>query len=107
MTATAVPTTFPCPRCGNILMYGQLTCPRCGGLVYAQQLNELAGAAQEAEAAGNTFAAVSIWQQMLPMLPPDSQQHQMVNQRIGALTAGLAPAPLQAPRTAVRPPDPL
>src|SRR5438067_316509 len=111
MTATAT-TTFPCPRCGNILMYGQLACPRCGGLVYTERLNELAAGAQQEEANGNPVRAALIWQQALPLLPPDSQQHRMVTQRIGALTAGIAPQTLDyaspPPTTrAVRPPDPL
>ena len=116
MTATAVPTTFPCPRCGNLLTYGQLACPRCGGLVYTQQLNEIAAAAQREEAAGNAVRAALIWQQALPLLPPDSQQYRMVTQRIGALTAGIGagaspyvPRGVDAPATQIqtRPPDPL
>ena len=116
MTASAIPTTFPCPRCGNMLTVGELVCPRCGGLVYAQQLNEIAAAAQYEEVAGNAVRAALLWQQALPLLPPDSQQHRMVTQRIGALTAGIGagtspyvPPGVDAmpPQAITRPPDPL
>src|SRR5215204_2574094 len=91
--AAAPPTTFPCPRCGNTLMYGTLACPRCGALVYAQRLNEIAAHAQVAETV-NPIEAAQIWQQALPLLPQDSQQYRMVAQRIGQLASGLRPTPV-------------
>ena len=86
MTVSA-PTTFPCPRCGNLLVLGQLACPRCQGLVYARELMQLAGEAERQEGAGNAMGAVEVWRQMLPLLPPDSQQHEAIGGRISQLTA--------------------
>src|SRR4051812_44664805 len=108
----AAPTTFPCPRCGSSVIYGQLACPSCGALVYSQRLNEIAAEAQGWEHSNPTQAAM-VWQQALPLLPPDSQQYRMVAQRIGALTTGLpagyadasgAAEPMQPPPGRVRPP---
>ncbi len=90
MTTAAAPATFPCPRCGHLLIPGQLVCPQCNGLVYAQRLNELATEAMREEPTSPIRAAI-VWQQTLPLLPPDSDQYRMVAQRIGALTAGLNP----------------
>ena len=92
MTTTAAPATFPCPRCGHVLFTGQLVCPQCNGLVYAQRSNELATEAQREEPT-NPVAAALVWQQTLPLLPPDSDQYRMVAQRIGALTAGIGTTP--------------
>jgi Zn-dependent protease len=109
MTVAAAPTTFPCPRCGNILMSGQLVCPRCAALVYAQQLNDIAAHARQVEVV-NPIEAAMIWQRALPLLPPDSQQYQLVARRIGSLAAGIQPPSEDAsvPRDpqVVRPPDP-
>src|ERR1041384_6895493 len=115
--ATAPPANFPCPRCGNVLTLGQLVCPFCGALVYADALNALAAEAQQAEAA-SPVRAVMLWKHALTMLPPDSQQYRMVNERIGQLASGLAfaatsaapgdaPASPEAAEQIVRPPDPL
>jgi Zn-dependent protease len=90
-------------------MYGTLACPRCGALVYAQRLNEIAAHAQAAEVV-NPIEAAQIWQQALPLLPQDSQQYQMVAQRIGQLASGLRPLDYESaappPQAAIRPPDP-
>ncbi len=88
MTDATSSLTFSCPGCGRILYGGTLACPGCGALVYSQRLNELAGEAQRQETA-NPVAAVPYWQQCLPLLPPDSRQYQMVQQRIGALLSGM------------------
>lgn len=68
-------------------MYGTLACPACGGLVYSQRLNEIAAEAQREETSSPIRAAM-MWKEALPLLPPDSQQHRWVTQRIRALSAG-------------------
>ncbi len=68
--AGAAPTYFPCPRCGNMLAYGQLVCPRCRQLVYAQQLNEVPPEAQREEEHRAILAAVT-WRKCLDLLPPE------------------------------------
>jgi Zn-dependent protease len=84
---TAVPTAFPCERCGMVLFHGNLVCPGCGALVYARMLNDVAARAHQEEQAGNVLRAAMTWREALPLLPPTSQQYQFVTQRIGALTA--------------------
>src|SRR5688500_7938867 len=79
--------TFHCPRCGTLLPYGTLVCPNCSALVYAPRLNELAAAATAAEAR-DPRSAVPLWQEALTLLPPDSQQAHLVQQRLAALTSG-------------------
>jgi Zn-dependent protease len=90
------------------LYHGQLACPNCGALVFARELNNLAAAAQKEEAISPVRAAM-MWQQALPLLPPDSQQHRSVLQRVGMLTAGLTPPALGQETPAKAPPrnDPL
>jgi len=87
---TAVSTTFPCERCGMVLFQGNLVCPNCGALVHARMLNDIAARAQQEEATGNVLRAATTWREALPLLPPTSQQHQFVTQRIGILTARFA-----------------
>ncbi|MEA2734410.1 MAG: hypothetical protein QOE14_861, partial [Humisphaera sp.] len=70
-----------------VLFQGNLTCPNCGALVYAQQLTDLARDAQREEQT-NPIRAAMIWQQALPLLPPESKQYQTIAQRIGMLTSG-------------------
>jgi Zn-dependent protease len=81
-------TAFQCPRCHTWLYNGTLACPACGGLVYAHQLFQLSSEAQKQEQT-NPFAAAQLWQQTLPMLPPNSQQYQMVRDRIAMLLSGI------------------
>src|SRR4051812_46740278 len=112
-----------CERCGQGIAPGDLACRNCGALTYRPQLHQLAEEAQRLEAY-NIPAAAMTWQRALQLLPPDAPQYQAIEQRIGALAAGLAPAgggggggaapvqgggpPLQyESRTrVVRPPDP-
>ncbi|MEO6434477.1 MAG: site-2 protease family protein, partial [Tepidisphaeraceae bacterium] len=91
MTVSATTTTtFPCPRCGNMLVYGQLACTRCGALVYSDELTRLAAEAQREESGGNVIRAALLWRQALTLLPPDSSQHHEVSQRVGMLTSHFA-----------------
>ena len=109
-------STFPCPRCGNLLVYGQLVCPRCLGLVYARELTQLANEAQGEEQQGNVIRAALLWRQALTMLPPDSQQYQAISQHLAQLTSqfttmamsrsGDGPAQAGLPSGAVRSNDP-
>jgi Zn-dependent protease len=96
MTA-AVPTAFPCERCGMVLFHGNLVCPNCGALVYARMLNDIAARAHQEEDSGNILRAAMTWREALPLLPPTSQQYQFVTQRIGTLTARFSHGILATP----------
>jgi Zn-dependent protease len=52
-------------------------------------LEQLATEAQRREFV-EPWAAIDLWRQCLDLLPANSQQYQMISDRIGALTAGLA-----------------
>lgn len=74
-----------CARCDTELAGTLLSCPACHTLVYRDKLKELAAEAESAEQAGNTPAALAIWREALPLLPPDSEQYATINQKIAAL----------------------
>ena len=100
-----------CENCGADVSPDDLACPNCGALTYRAELERLAAEAQRLEPY-NVPAAAMTWQQVLRLLPPESPQYRMIQQRVGALAAGLSPyvppgeqRPPQ-PRP-LRPPDPL
>jgi Zn-dependent protease len=74
-----------CARCGTELPPAALACPACATLVYADRLKALAADAESARAAGAVDAAREHWTNALALLPPDSQQYALVQQKIAAL----------------------
>jgi Zn-dependent protease len=81
-----------CERCRNFIVPGSLACPACGALVYRAELERLSAEAQRMEQVGNLPAAALVWQRCLSLLPPQSQQYQIIWARVGALAAGLGQA---------------
>ncbi len=79
-----------CARCGTELAPTLLACPACKSLVHAERLRELASRADAATAAGNFADASLAWQQALELLPPTSQQHATISERVEAITRQLA-----------------
>jgi uncharacterized Zn finger protein (UPF0148 family) len=86
-----------CPRCNTPLPPGVLACPNCGQLVYVDRLNAIAAQATAIEP-HNPLNAAAIWQQCLPLLPENSQQHAAVRARISDLSSGFATSPLNYAR---------
>lgn len=75
-----------CAKCGTDLPSALLACPRCGQLVHATELKRLAAEAEAAQAAGSSAAALAAWRAALPLLPASTRQHQVVRERVEALS---------------------
>jgi Zn-dependent protease len=67
-----------CQRCGHELALAATACDQCHTLVHAEQLAQLSEEARKAEARGDLRRARDLWQQGLPLLPPDSKQAQWI-----------------------------
>jgi len=91
-----------CTHCGTELPPHALACPACGTLVHADRLRQLASRAQAATDVGALDVARDRWREALRLLPPASQQHAVVSQRVADLTQRLAATapPGAAPSTA-------
>jgi Zn-dependent protease len=74
-----------CRRCGHELALGATACDQCHTLVHAEQLAQLSEEARKAEAKGELRRARDLWQQGLPLLPPDSKQAQWIRDHAQAL----------------------
>lgn len=68
-----------------------LACPACGTLRFADELKALAADAEEARRRGDLEAAREHWTKALALLPPASQQHEAVRQRIADLASAETP----------------
>lgn len=91
--ADALPVEAPrtCARCATELPRSALACPACSTLVHRDRLKELADQAVAAGAAGEIASARALWQQVRDLVPPDSQQHQLVGGRLAELPDDLGP----------------
>lgn len=81
------PAPERCAGCGSDVPPGFLVCPVCRRLVHGRRLDELARAAEAAEAAGDLRAALEAWRAALALLPPTSRQSVVVSERVAALSA--------------------
>ena len=79
-------TPTHCRRCGTELPADVLVCPACGALVHAERLKRLAQDADATSRADDFAAARDHWSAALQLLPPHSQQHAAVRERIADLT---------------------
>ncbi|HEY7188902.1 MAG TPA: site-2 protease family protein [Vicinamibacterales bacterium] len=75
-----------CSRCSTELAPGALACPVCGTLVHTDQLKRLAADAEVLARDGSLLAARDEWTKALALLPPHSQQHTVIQNRIAELT---------------------
>lgn len=73
-----------CPQCFHTAGDLALVCPACNGLIHGKTLEELAGRAKTAEAAGDP-GALLLWQKALQLLPAGTKQHATILERIQAL----------------------
>jgi Zn-dependent protease len=91
-------TPTHCPRCGTELPPDALACPACKSLIHADTLKRLAGEAESAARARELLGARNHWEAALRLLPPRSQQHLVVRERIAELTRQIdTTAPGNAP----------
>jgi Zn-dependent protease len=86
LLATAAPARpNDCARCGTELSPTLLVCPSCNALVHADELKQLAAAAEQAESSGDAARALTLWRQALDRLPPTTRQYDTLLQRVSAL----------------------
>jgi len=78
-------TPTNCAQCGTELHVAALACPACHALIHSARLKELAAAAEAATRAGDVETARSRWTSALELLPPGSQQHVLIRQRLDEL----------------------
>jgi len=83
-----------CIRCGSEMPERALACPACATLRHAGRLKTLAADAESASAAGHLEVAREHWNSALALLPPDSRQYAIVQQKVAQL--GEPPEPAQA-----------
>ena len=105
-------TMLACARCGHALAPEALVCPNCGVLVYKTRLEQLATEATQYEQT-DPATAIRIWQQALELLPVESPQFHMIQDRIRLLSGaaqavypGQAYAPNTLPYQSAFPPAP-
>jgi len=96
--SAGIDTTFLCVRCGRPLDMRDLACPGCGALVHRDRLEQIAAEAQRLEPVDRA-AALSLWQQCLPLLPADSQQYQIIASRCAALACSAEVSSPEASRS--------
>jgi Zn-dependent protease len=85
-------TPTHCVHCRTELPPDVLACPACASLIHAVTLKELAAAADVSTQDGELETARQHWANALSLLPPHSQQHAAVRERITGLTRRIAAA---------------
>ena len=76
-----------CPQCGTEIAPALLACPACHRLVHAEELQDLAAAAERYAQAGDLSYALATWRQALDLLPSDSRQFAAVSAKLAELSA--------------------
>jgi Zn-dependent protease len=74
-----------CVRCSTELSPLALVCPSCSALVYRERLEDLAARASTAASAGDRVTARALWEEARTLVPPDSEQYQLIGQHLVAL----------------------
>jgi len=83
VTGSSVDVTgSSCARCQTELAPTALVCPACATLRHADTLKMLAADAESARQAGYLDAAREHWTRVLSLLPVNSRQHALVQQKI-------------------------
>ncbi len=81
-----IPHPKTCPQCQTMIASGLLSCPACHALIYANEIKVLVQEAENFTNDGNALEALIRWRKILELLPPESQQHNIVAQKIDALS---------------------
>lgn len=100
--AHASPRFRDCARCGTELSPTLLACPSCSALVYADELKQLAAAAEQAESVRDAARALALWREALDRLPPDTKQYTAILQRVDRLGDRSATATREAAEQRIR-----
>ena len=91
-----VPTSRTCEGCGLEFPRLELACPRCHRLVFAERLKELSAQAKAHAEAGERDEALTLFRDVLALLPPGTQQHTQIKAKISALTGAADRPPAEA-----------
>ena len=83
-----------CARCSTELSALTLVCPSCSALVYRERLEDLAARATSAAGAGDRATARALWEEARVLVPPQSQQYQVIGQHLAALADETPGVPL-------------
>jgi len=81
-----------------------LSCPACGWLVHGEALKQIAARAEQFTATDQVDDARRTWEEALTLLPPASQQHAIITQRVRDLEARSTAAQLEQPARPNEPP---
>jgi Zn-dependent protease len=83
-----------CEGCGSEVSRNLLSCPACQRLVHADALKDFASRASAAANAGDLTGALAAWRSSLDLLPRGSRQHEIVSERVAALSAQVETTPI-------------
>ena len=97
-------TPANCLQCGTELASEVLACPACAWLTQSDSLKQLAAAANTATQIGDLESARDRWTNALQLLPPQTQQHGVIRERIAELNRRMAATAGDAPGAADQPP---
>ncbi len=86
----------PCPSCGADQPPGMTACPSCARLVHGARLRDLIAEGRRAEAAGDATRAVTLWREILELLPPGSRQQAAALGEVRRLSGLVEEAPAAA-----------
>ena len=87
-----------CARCSTQLSALALVCPLCSALVYRERLEDLAARAESATGAGDRATARALWEEARALVPPQSEQYQVIGQHLAALAAETPESPSRSTR---------
>ncbi len=95
MFDTATESRRTCARCSTELSPLALACPACSALVHRGKLEDLARLAEAAAVGGDHAAARAHWLEARELVPPRSEQHELIGARIADLTSRIEAGPAQ------------
>lgn len=95
LSIDAAPVATRCGTCGTDVAPGILACPGCHRLVHAAALKRHRDGAEAAARTGDVQAELAAWRLAAELLPPQSKQYALLQEKIAALSdaADAAPVP--------------
>ena len=90
----AAPAVNRCETCGTDVAPGILACPGCHRLVHAPALKRHREDAEAAARAGDVQAELAAWRLAAELLPPQSKQYALLQEKIAALSDAADSAPV-------------
>ncbi len=82
-----------CGQCGTQIAPRLVSCPACGWLVHGDQLRQLAQQAEAARREGDLQGALAAWRHALELLPPASQQAEIIAGKVEELAREVDDSP--------------